>query len=70
MAWGRSANGDRDNGRNAERLVPGLKRISRPLESPRDLDPLVEAIGDARFVLMGEASHGTSEFYTWHRRRG
>ena len=22
-------------------------------------------IGDARFVLLGEASHGTSEFYTW-----
>lgn len=28
-----------------------------------DYDPLLEGIGDARFVLLGEASHGTHEFY-------
>jgi len=28
-----------------------------------DYDPLMELIGDARFVLIGEASHGTHEFY-------
>jgi erythromycin esterase-like protein len=28
-----------------------------------DYDPLVDFIGDARFVLLGEASHGTHEFY-------
>jgi protein-L-isoaspartate(D-aspartate) O-methyltransferase len=28
-----------------------------------DLDPVLERIGDARVVLIGEASHGTSEFY-------
>src|SRR5215207_8777981 len=27
------------------------------------LAPLVEAIGDARLVLIGEATHGTHEFY-------
>jgi len=26
-------------------------------------DPLVKSVGDARFVLIGEASHGTHEFY-------
>ena len=28
-----------------------------------DYDPLMELIGDARIVLIGEASHGTQEFY-------
>jgi erythromycin esterase len=49
--------------RNA--LISALRAASRPLTSPGDLDPLLDAIGDARFVLLGEASHGTSEFYTW-----
>ena len=31
--------------------------------SPRDFDRLLEMIGEARFVLLGEASHGTHEFY-------
>jgi erythromycin esterase-like protein len=31
--------------------------------SPRNLDPLVEQAADRRFVLLGEASHGTHEFY-------
>jgi erythromycin esterase-like protein len=31
--------------------------------SATDYDPLFELIGDARFVLLGEASHGTHEFY-------
>ena len=25
----------------------------------------MEKIGDARFVLLGEASHGTADYYTW-----
>jgi erythromycin esterase len=35
------------------------------LENASNLDPLLEHIGDARYVLLGEASHGTSEFYAW-----
>lgn len=42
-----------------------LGRLAVPVHGLGDLDPLLERIGDARFVLIGEASHGTSEFYRW-----
>lgn len=32
-------------------------------ESARDYDPLLRMVGDRAFVLLGEASHGTHEFY-------
>jgi erythromycin esterase-like protein len=50
---------------DVEALADGVRRIARPLATADDLDPLIERIGDARYVLLGEASHGTSEFYTW-----
>jgi erythromycin esterase-like protein len=49
----------------AERLSAGIREAALPLDSAADLDPLLERIGDARYVLLGEATHGTSEFYTW-----
>ena len=49
-------------------LTDQIKGISRNLTDPGDLDPLIDAIGDSRYVLLGEASHGTSEFYAWRAR--
>ncbi|MEG3436776.1 erythromycin esterase family protein [Pannus brasiliensis CCIBt3594] len=41
-----------------------IRQIARPFSgTPEDLDPLIDAIDNARFVLIGEASHGTHEFY-------
>lgn len=35
------------------------------LNSAADLDALIEDIGDRPVVMLGEASHGTHEYYTW-----
>jgi erythromycin esterase-like protein/predicted phosphoribosyltransferase len=45
-------------------LVEALRATSHPLTgASRDYDPLMERIGGARFALLGEASHGTHDFY-------
>jgi erythromycin esterase-like protein len=46
-------------------LVASLRARLRPLADPSDLDPLIASLGNARVVMLGEASHGTSEFYSW-----
>ena len=46
-------------------LLDSIRSLSRPLNSEADLDPLMERIGNARCVMLGEASHGTHEYYAW-----
>ena len=41
-----------------------LRKLAIPLEGDaRDYQELYESIDTARFILLGEASHGTAEFY-------
>src|ERR671938_62005 len=41
-----------------------IRRAAYPLTGgAADYDPLLNLIGNARIVLLGEASHGTHEFY-------
>lgn len=43
----------------AKEIVQAL----HPVSTAADYDRLIEVAGDAPFVLLGEASHGTQEFY-------
>jgi erythromycin esterase-like protein len=47
-----------------EDLVTMVRDAAHPLTgAPQDYNPLMELIGEARLVLIGEASHGTHQFY-------
>jgi protein-L-isoaspartate(D-aspartate) O-methyltransferase len=47
-----------------------LRETAEPFDSIEhaELGPLLDRIGDARVVLLGEASHGSSEFYRMRAR--
>jgi erythromycin esterase-like protein/predicted phosphoribosyltransferase len=55
---------------SSQRALPGTDVVSLvreraiPLKGdPRQYDALIDSIGDAQVVLLGEATHGTHEFY-------
>lgn len=48
-----------------DKKIAILKNASRKLSTVLDLDPLISKLSDSRVVLLGEASHGTHEYYTW-----
>jgi protein-L-isoaspartate(D-aspartate) O-methyltransferase len=51
-------------------IVSAIAAVSEPFTSisGAELDALLERIGDAKIVLLGEATHGTSEFYRMRER--
>ena len=59
--YGRQRRGEREE----EALADRIAERAIVLHDPGDLGPLLEMIGDSRYVLIGEASHGTSDFYRW-----
>ncbi|MGH3716933.1 MAG: erythromycin esterase family protein [Micromonosporaceae bacterium] len=46
-------------------LAQGVRQLGRPLVDSADLDDVMRRTGSARIVMLGEASHGTHEFYRW-----
>ena len=48
-----------------ENLSDFIKNRSIDLSSSSDLDPLIGEAGLRKLVLLGEASHGTHEYYIW-----
>jgi erythromycin esterase-like protein len=48
----------------AKLLTNAVHEVALPLEGfAADHDPLLKLIHEARFCLIGEATHGTHEFY-------
>lgn len=45
-------------------LDEAVEHYAQAFHSVEDLTPILEAVGEAKIVLLGEATHGTSEFYT------
>lgn len=51
------------HGHDATTLA-ALQEEAHPLRGgPTDFDPLLDMVGDARYVLLGEATHGSHDFY-------
>jgi erythromycin esterase len=50
---------------NEKELVSAIQQGVHPLKSKADLTPLFDWIGDSRIVMLGEATHGTHEYYQW-----
>jgi erythromycin esterase len=46
-------------------LVDHILNEATSLRGSEALDPRMARIGEARFVLLGAASHGTAEYYSW-----
>lgn len=45
-------------------LIKDIQRLARPLTGePSDYDQILASIGEKAIVLLGEATHGTHEFY-------
>src|SRR5450631_3396589 len=55
----------KETGLNEMEALSAIKQGSYPLTSKAGLQPLFERIGDAKIVMLGEASHGTHEYYMW-----
>ena len=50
---------------NEKEMVSDIQQRAHRLKSKADLTPLFDCIGDSRIVMLGEASHGTHEYYQW-----
>ncbi|WP_264739245.1 erythromycin esterase family protein [Cytobacillus firmus] len=45
-------------------FITAIQKEAFSFSDSSGLDRIIQAAGEAKFVLLGEASHGTSEFYT------
>ena len=70
QAWRDKEQENRTSKVTDDLLLRQLSDACEPFQSieTANLDPLLDRIGDSTVVLIGEASHGTSEFYKMRSR--
>ncbi len=44
--------------------IQNIQQYSQPFNDIEDLNNLIQKASKAKYVLLGEATHGTAEFYT------
>ncbi|HAW93616.1 MAG: protein-L-isoaspartate O-methyltransferase [Rheinheimera sp.] len=49
-------------------IINTIKQYKHDFDNTDDLRPLLEAVKDKKVVMLGEASHGTHEYYKWRAR--
>lgn len=49
-------------------LLDEVASMAYPLNTSDDIDPLIQHTDGRRYVLLGEATHGTSDFYRWRTK--
>ena len=52
---------------NEPPILTEIKKVLHPVQSEQAWDDLIERISGSRIVMLGEASHGTAEFYNVRR---
>ena len=49
-------------------IIETLRNNKKDFKTTEDLQPLIDKIKDKKVVMLGEASHGTHEYYQWRAR--
>src|SRR5690606_26585340 len=53
--------------RAVEKIVARSQYLARPLTAPKDISSLAGELSRQKIVMLGEATHGTEEFYLLRR---
>lgn len=51
-----------------ESIIATVQQHKNDFKNTEDLRPLIEEIKDKRIIMLGEATHGTHEYYTWRAK--
>ncbi|BAO54909.1 erythromycin esterase family protein [Nonlabens marinus] len=49
-------------------IIKAIKENRKDFTDKEDLQPFIDSIKDKKVVMMGEASHGTHEYYNWRAK--